>query len=170
MKRYNKKMGLAISGCLIALGLGVACSKKYDPSPRGPGVPRISNIRVEPSAVQPGGQVLIRFNFRDQDGDVRDVYLSLSREVQDFTLSKGLSPEVISRGRYLGQTEGTAEETITVSAERPLKPLTVERREFTGQAEPAQPAPQGSTRVYEIFVVDEQGNVSNRLRARVTVR
>jgi hypothetical protein len=169
MKRHGK-IGLVILGCLIAGGLSVACSKKYDPSPRGPGVPRISNLRIQPSVVEPGGQTVIRFNFRDQDGDVRDVYLSLSRKVQDFTWSKGLSPEVISRGRYLGLTEGTIEETITVSAERPLKPLVSEKREYTGQLEPAPPSPQGSSRVYEIFVIDEKGHVSNRLRAEVTVR
>ncbi len=169
MKR-RKMIGLAISGCFIAVGLCVACSKEYDPSPRGPGVPRISNLRIEPSVVQPGGQAILRFDFRDQDGNIRDVYLGLSRQVQEFTLSKGLSPEVISTGRYLGLTEGTVEETITISAERPLTPLVVEKREYTGQGALPPPAQQGSTRVYEVFVVDEQGNVSNHLRAEVTVR
>jgi hypothetical protein len=167
MKR-REKMGLAILGCLVAISVG--CSKEFDPSPRGPGVPRISNLRVEPSVVEPGGETTMRFDFRDENGDVRDVYIALRKEVRDFTWSKGLSPEVISRGQYLGLTEGTIEATFTVSAERPLTPLGAERREYTGQLEPRQPAQEGSTRVYDVFVVDEKGNVSNYLEARVTVR
>lgn len=169
MKKCEKRQ-VAILGWVVAIGLFMGCSTKYDPSPRAPGVPRISNLRVAPSVVDAGGQTTIRFDFRDQDGDVRDVYLALKREVQDFTLSKGLSPEVISRGEYLGLTEGTIEVTITVSADRPLTPLRTEKREFQGQVEPAQPSPVGSTRVYEVFVTDQKGNVSNRLRVEVTVR
>lgn len=167
MKRHEK-MGLAVLGCLVAISVG--CSKEFDPSPRGPGVPRISNLRVEPSVVEPGGEMTIRFDFRDQEGDVRDVYLALRKEVRAFTWSKGLSPEVISRGQYLGLTEGTIEATFTVSAERPLTPLGAERRAYTGQLEPSQPSQEGSTRVYDVFVVDEKGHVSNYLEARVTVR
>lgn len=169
MEKYGK--GLLISlAWVISIGLWIGCSTKYDPSPRGPDVPRISNLRIDPSVVQAGGQAIIRFDFLDQDADVRDVYLALARQVQDFTLSTGLSPEVISSGRYLGLTEGTIEETITVSAERPLTPLASEKREYTGQVEPATPSPEGSTRVYEVFVTDIKGHVSNRLRAKVTVQ
>ena len=167
MKR-REKMGLAILGCLVAISVG--CSKEFDPSPRGPGVPRINNLRVEPSVVDPGGETTIRFDFLDQNGDVRDVYIGLRREVRDFTWSKGLSPEVISRGQYLGLTEGTIEVTFTVSAERPLTPLVTEKREYTGQLEPRQSSQQGSTRVYDVFVVDAEGHVSNYLEARVNVR
>lgn len=167
MKRHEK-MWLAILGCLLAISVG--CSKEFDPSPRSPGVPRIGNLRVEPSVVDPGGETTIRFDFRDQEGDVRDVYLALRKEVKDFTWSKGLSPQLISRGEYLGLTEGTIEATFTVSAERPLTPLGTERKTYTGQLELSRPAQEGSTRVYEVFVVDEKGHVSNYLEARVTVR
>ena len=168
--KVRARRGVAIWGCVIAVGLGVGCSSKFKPSPSGPGVPRISNLRIEPREVERGRQATIRFDFRDIDGDIMDVYLGLAREVQDFTVSKGLRPEVISRGRYLGQTEGTAEETITISADRPLTPLTVERREYTGQVEPTQGPPVRGTRLDEVFVVDQKGHVSNRLEAQVTVR
>lgn len=168
--KVHARRGVAFWGCVIAVGLCVGCSSKFEPSPSGPGVPRISNLRIEPREVERGRQATLRFDFRDIDGDIMDVYLGLRQEVKNFTLSKGLRPEVISRGRYLGQTEGTAEETITISGERPLTPLTVERREYTGQVEPAQAPPERGTRDYEVFVVDQQGHVSNRLRARVTVR
>ncbi len=169
MEKYGKGLLIPLAW-VISMGLFIGCSTKYDPSPRGPGVPRISNLRIDPSVVDAGGQATIRFDFLDQDGDIRDVYLALARQVQEFTWSTGLSPEVISSGRYVGLTEGTIEETITVSAERPLTPLTTEKREYTGQVGSAAPSPEGSTRVYEVFVVDMKGNVSNRLRATVTVQ
>ncbi|MEE8504129.1 MAG: hypothetical protein V3T26_06730 [candidate division NC10 bacterium] len=168
--KVHARTGVAIWGCVIAVGLCVGCSSKFKPSPSGPGVPRISNLRIEPREVERGEQATLRFDFRDTDGDIVDVYLGLKRKVQDFTISKGLRPEVISRGRYLGQSEGTAEETITVSGERRLTPLTVEKREYTGQVEPARSPSEHGTRLYEVFVVDENGQVSNRLEAQVTVR
>ena len=168
--KVHARTGVAIWGCVIAVGLCVGCSSKFKPSPSGSGVPRISNLRIEPREVERGEQATLRFDFRDTDGDIVDVYLGLKRKVQDFTISKGLRPEVISRGRYLGQSEGTAEETITVSGERRLTPLTVEKREYTGQVEPARSPSEHGTRLYEVFVVDEKGQVSNRLEAQVTVR
>ncbi|MEE8325549.1 MAG: hypothetical protein V3R58_00770, partial [candidate division NC10 bacterium] len=114
----------------------------------------------------------LRFDFRDIDGDILDVYLGLKREVADFTLATGLQHTIISRGRYLGQTEGTAEETITISIERRSAPLRSQTRGFEGGAvDPDRQREEiGGIRVYEVFVIDKRGQVSNRLRARVTVR
>ncbi len=152
--------------------LGCAGRPYLDPSPPGPGVPRISNLQIDPREVPRGGQVTLRFDFTDTDGDIVDIYLGLSSEVKDFTLATGLQPSVISRGRYLGLTEGTAEETMTVSIERRFAPLTSERRRYDGSVVEPEVVQEeiGGIRVYEVFVVDRKGQVSNYLRARVTVK
>lgn len=112
----------------------------------------------------------LRFDFQDLDGDVLDVYLGVTAEIKDFSLVTGLQPAVISRGHYLGQVTGTAEETIKVTMNAPPPPLS----HFKFDATVAEPdVLQRSTsgiRVYHVFVVDQHGQVSNYLRARVTVR
>jgi hypothetical protein len=122
--------------------------------------------------VERGGQATLRFDFQDLEGDIMDVYLGLRSEVTDFTFATGLQPVVLSRGRYFGQTEGTAEEAISITFERRAAPLTFEEREYFGEVtDPGQTQQQmGGFRVYEVWVVDEKGNVSNSLRARVTVQ
>ena len=119
----------AILGWVMVVALSSGCGgAKFNPSAPGPGVPRISNFRIEPHIVEKGGQVTLRFDFRDPDGDITDVYLRLKREVADFTLATGLRPIVLSRGRYFGQTEGIAEERITVRIERRFSVLSSEKR------------------------------------------
>jgi hypothetical protein len=122
--------------------------------------------------VERGGQATLRFDFQDLNGDITDVYLGLRSEVTDFTLATGLQPVVLSRGKYFGQAEGTAEETISIIFERRGAPLTFEERAYYGEVtDPGQTRQQiGGVRVYEVWVVDEKGNVSNSLRARVTVQ
>ncbi|MGH7405932.1 MAG: hypothetical protein ACREJA_08650, partial [Candidatus Methylomirabilales bacterium] len=100
--------GRAILRCAMALALFTGCALfDFEATPPGPGVPRISDLRIEPDVVERGGQATLRFDFTDLDGDIMDVYLGLRSEVKDFTLATGLRPAVISRGKYLGQTEGT---------------------------------------------------------------
>ena len=172
MKRQAARR-LAIFAIVIFMGLYGGCAKKeLQPTAPGPGVPRITNFRIEPPVVDRGGEVTLLFDFRDIDGDIIDVYLGLRREVADFTWATGLRHTIISRGRYLGQTEGTAEETITISIERRSAPLRSQPRGYEGGAvDPDRQLEElGGTRVYEVFVIDERGQVSNRLRARVTVR
>ena len=161
---------LAVWGCAIVLALTSGCAvTSVQSSAPGPGVPRISDLRIEPTQVENGAQVALRFDFRDLDADIVDVYLGVSAEIKDFTLATGLGPAVISRGRYLGLREGTAEETIKVTMAPTPRP--VPQREFDGSlAEPE--VPQQTTagiRLYEVFVIDRQGQVSNRLRVQVTV-
>jgi hypothetical protein len=172
MKRQATRR-LAIFAIVIFMGLYGGCAKKeLQPTAPGPGVPRITNFRIEPPVVDRGGDVTLLFDFRDIDGDIIDVYLGLKREVADFTLATGLQYTIISRGRYLGQSEGTAEETITISIERRSAPLRSQTRGYEGGAvDPDRQLEElGGTRVYEVFVMDERGQVSNRLQARVTVR
>jgi hypothetical protein len=161
----------AIMRCAIAVTLLAGCATGgFEATPPGPGVPRISDLRIEPDVVERGGRATLRFDFQDTDGNIMDVYLGLRSEVTDFTLATGLQPVVISRGRYFGQTEGTAEETITISFERRSAPLTFEDRAFRGEVTDSGQTEMGGIRVYVVFVVDEKGNVSNSLRARVTVQ
>jgi len=166
----KQERALAIWGCAIVLALTSGCAAtSFQSSAPGPGAPRISNLRIEPTQVENGAQVALRFDFRDMDGDIVDVYLGVGAEIKDFTLATGLGPAVISRGRYLGLREGTAEETIKVTMAPTPRP--VPQREFDGSvAEPE--VPQQTTagiRFYEVFVIDRQGQVSNRLRVQVTV-
>jgi len=166
----KQERALAIWGCAIVLALTSGCAAtRFESSAPGPGIPRISNLRIEPTHAENGAQVALRFDFRDMDADIMDVHLGVSAEIKDFTLATGLGPAVISRGRYLGLREGTAEETIKVTMAPTPRP--VPQREFDGSvAEPE--VPQQTTagiRFYEVFVIDRQGQVSNRLRAQVTV-
>ena len=169
MRKYVEKR-LAILRWIMIVALVSGCGVKS--TTPGPGVPRISNFRIEPQEVDRGGQVSLRFDFRDTDADIMDVYLELKREVAEFTVSTGLQSILVSRGRYLGQAEGTAQETITVSIEERPAQARYETKQFQGAIVEPEAPPQeiGGRRVYEVYVVDRKGNVSNRLRARVTVR
>jgi hypothetical protein len=161
---------MAIWGWAIVLALTSGCAAtSLESSPPSLRVPRISNLRIEPAQVENGAQAALRFDFRDVDADIVDVYLGVSTEIKDFTLATGLGPVVISRGRYVGLREGTAEETIRVTMAPTPRPLP--QREFDGGVEEPEVRQQGvgGIRVYEVFVVDQQGQVSNRLRVQVTV-
>jgi len=162
---------LALLGCGIVITLTTACAAtSFESTAPRPGVPRISNLRIEPSEVENGADVTLRFDFRDMDGDIMDVLLGVGAEIKDFTFAVGLQPAVISRARYFGQAEGTVKETIKISI--PPAPRPLAQRDFDGSvAEPEVPERAGGgIRVYEVFIVDGKGQASNRLRAQVTVR
>ena len=170
MRRHPARALTLWAGALVVAGTSACAGPSLEASAPGPGAPRISNLRIEPTHADNGAQVALRFDFRDMDADIMDVHLGVSAEIKDFTLATGLGPAVISRGRYLGLQDGTAEETIRVTMAPAPRPLP--RREFDGSvAEPEvrQEAIAG-IRVYEVFVVDAKGQMSNRLRAQVTVR
>jgi hypothetical protein len=166
----KQERALAIGGCAIVLALTSGCAATtLESSAPDPGVPRISNLRVEPNEVQDGGQVALRFDFRDMDGDIVDIYLGVSAEIKDFTLATGLGPAVISRNGYLGLREGTAEEIIRVTMGPAPGPLTMGDFDGSGAEPGIRQQAVGGIRIYEVFVVDGRGQVSNRLRAQVTV-
>jgi hypothetical protein len=154
---------------VLALTIGCAATSLESSAP-DPGVPRISNLQIEPTEVENGAQATLRFDFRDMDGDIVDVYLAVSAEIKDFSFATGLGPAVISRGRYLGLREGTVEETIRVTMRPAPAPLAIRHFDGSGAEPELSQGPVGGIRVYEVFVVDRQGQVSNRLRAQVTVR
>lgn len=172
MRRPSRKGQAPLCGVIaVVLAMSSACFRFQATDP-GPGVPRITNFRIDPSEVERGEMVTLRFDFRDEDGDIMDVYLGLKREVADFTFSTGLEPTLISRGRYFGRKEGTVEEAITVRIERRIAPLSSQARRFEGgTVEPENTREEiVGIRVYEVFVIDQKEHVSNRLEARVTVR
>ncbi|MFQ5655987.1 MAG: hypothetical protein ACE5G5_00425 [Candidatus Methylomirabilales bacterium] len=170
MRKHVEKR-LVILPWVIVVALASGCSHFESTAP-GPGVPRVSNFRIEPRVVDRGEQATLVFDFRDTDGDIMDVYIELKREVAEFTLATSLEPTLISQGRYLGKIEGTARETISVIIEERPPQLVSETRGYQGAVVEPEAPPQeiGGSRLYVVFVVDRKGNVSNRLRARVTVR
>lgn len=168
--RGMRRRPLSIRVGVIAIALASGCAThSFESSAPAPGVPRISNLRIDPAEAENGKQATLRFDFADLEGDIVDVHLGVSAEIKDFTLATGLRSVVISRGRYLGQTRGTAEETVKITMDPPPRPLA--QREFdTPMASPEiRRGDTGGIRVYKVFVVDQRGQVSNALRGRVTI-
>lgn len=132
----------ALPVLILALLLAGCSWGRFPSSAPAPGVPRISNLRVSPEEAQPGDEGVLTFDFTDPDADIVDVYAEI-REVADFSISTGFEPVLLSHRKYFGQAQGTAEEPI-----RWARP---------------------GLHLYEVFVVDDQGHVSNRLTARVLV-
>ncbi len=125
--------------CLVA-----SCTLVSPPStPPGRGVPRIANLRVDPSSISVGEPTLLRFSYEDDDADLEAAYLSTS-EIREFRYAWELSPRIISLKEYRGQGVGTVE--------IPLRWETV------------------GIRICEVYLIDARGHVSNRLSIAVTVR
>ena len=116
---------------------------RFPSSAPAPDVPRVSNLRVLPEDARSGDAGVLAFDFTDPDADIVDVYVEV-REVADFSISTGFEPVLLSHRKYFGQAQGTAQEPIRWSRQ--------------------------GLHLYEVFVVDDQGNVSNRLTARVLIR
>lgn len=169
MRGMRKRARSMLAGVIAVVWIS-GCATHRESSVPAPGVPRISNLRIEPTEVENGGQVTLRFDFVDLGGDIMDVYLGISAEVKDFTLATGLRSAVISQGRYFGQTKGTAQETLKVTIEPPPPPLAKRDFDGGGGSPPIREGDRGGIRVYKVFVVDQEGQVSNALRARVTIR
>ena len=135
------------SGTLLLLILALLLTGcgwgRFPSSAPAPGVPRVSNLRVVPEEARPGEAGVLAFDFTDVDADIVDVYVEMS-QVADFSISTGFEPVLLSHRKYFGQAEGTAREEIRWSRE--------------------------GLHLYEVFVVDKEGHVSNRLTARVVIR
>ena len=135
------------SGTLLLLTLTLLVTGcgwgRFPSSAPAPGVPRVSNLRVVPEEARPGEVGVLAFDFTDVDADIVDVYVEIS-EVADFSISTGFEPVLLSHRKYFGQVQGTAQEAVRWSRE--------------------------GLHLYEIFVVDQEGHVSNRLTTRVVIR
>lgn len=133
---------MLVSG--LALALSACATWRIEPTLPGPGVPVISNLRIEPGKVRIGEEVRLTFDFEDSDADIVEAHIFPS-EVRDWVYTQVLAPTVLDlRNSKYGQAIGKVETTLKWETE--------------------------GVRVFEVFVVDEQGHTSNKLRARVTVR
>ncbi len=112
-------------------------------SPPGPAVPRIANLRFEPDTIDAGGTTQMSFYFEVGSADLDEGFL-LDQGVAEFQFYTALQPITIDLSKYSGQVAGVAEVSIRW--------------------------PKEGLRWVELHVVNKKGNVSNRLRARLTVR
>ncbi len=132
---------MLVSG--LALALSACATWRIEPTSPGPGVPVISNLRIEPDKVRVGEEVRLTFDFEDTDADLIEAHIFPS-EVRDWVYTQAIAPTVLNlRDDKYGQAIGKVETTFKWETE--------------------------GIRVFEVFAVDEQGHTSNKLRARVTV-
>jgi len=135
------KQMMLVSG--LALALSACATWRIEPTSPGPGVPVISNLRIEPDKVRVGEEVRLTFDFEDTDADLIEAHIFPS-EVRDWVYTQAIAPTVLNlRNDKYGQAIGKVEATFKWETE--------------------------GIRVFEVFAVDEQGHTSNKLRARVTV-
>ena len=139
--RHSVKQALRVIGLAVALS---ACATwRIEPTLPGPGVPTISNLLVEPEKVRVGEDVALTFDFEDTDADLVEARIYPS-EVREWVYTQVLAPTVLNlKGDKYGRAVGSARATFMWETE--------------------------GIRILEVFVVDEQGHTSNKLRARVTV-
>lgn len=127
----------------FAVILSACAAWRIEPTMPGPGVPLISNLRIEPARARVGQEVVLAFDFEDSDADLVEAHIYPS-EVREWIFTQALNPTVLNlRASKYGQAIGS------VSAA------------FKWETE--------GVRIFEVFVVDEQGHTSNKLRARITV-
>ncbi len=132
---------MLVSG--LALALSACATWRIEPTSPGPGVPVISNLRIEPDKVRVGEEVRLTFDFEDTDADLIEAHIFPS-EVRDWVYTQAIAPIVLNlRDDKYGQAIGKVGATFKWETE--------------------------GIRVFEVFAVDEQGHTSNKLRARVTV-
>jgi hypothetical protein len=137
----------AVKQALLGIGLAVAVSAcatwRIEPTLPGPGVPVISNLRIEPEKVRVGEDVALTFDFEDTDADLIEARIFPS-EVREWVYTQTIAPTVLSlKGDKYGRGVGSAGATFKWHTE--------------------------GIRIFEVFVIDERGHTSNKLRARVTV-
>jgi len=126
----------------MVLSLSACATWRIEPTQPGPGVPIISNLRVEPEKVMVGEEVTLTFDFEDTDADIVEAQI-YSSEVREWVYSIGAPTVVDVRNTTYGRGVG--------SIEVPFKWET------------------DGVRIFEVFVVDERGHTSNKLRVKVTV-
>jgi hypothetical protein len=135
---------LAPGGLSVLLLLATGCAA-FGPesSPPGPSVPRIANLRFEPDTVSAGETTQMSFYFEVGSADLDEGYL-VDQGIAQFQFFTATQAITLDLSRYAGQVAGVAEVPLRLSTE--------------------------GLRWLELYVVNQKGNVSNRLRARLTVR
>ncbi len=95
-------MLLTLTGCASAL-------RPLRGDPPGSGVPRVSDLRLQPDRVPAGCPVTVRFQFEDEDGDLRHVVTHWVRQqwrrIGVGYASLQVSPDSLE-GRRSGEIEG----------------------------------------------------------------
>jgi hypothetical protein len=127
---------------LVLLSTGCAA---WGPASTSPGVdvPRIANFRFEPDTIAVGETTSMHFYFEVGSADLEAGYL-LDQGIAQFQFFTALNTITVDLRRYSGQVAGVAEVPVRLSTE--------------------------GLRWLELYVVNRKGNVSNRLRAPLTVR
>lgn len=138
----TRRLGLCVLALVVVASAGCATFGPESSVP-GPGVPRIVNLRFEPDTVREGEIAHMSFYFEVSSADLVEGFL-LDQGIAQFQLFTALQPITVDLSRYSGQVAGIAEVPIRLSME--------------------------GVRWVEFYVVNKQGHVSNRLRARLTVR
>jgi hypothetical protein len=127
----------------IAVLLSAGCAFGPASSPPGLDVPRIANFRFEPDTIDAGGTTSMHFYFEVGSADLEEGYL-LDQGIAQFQFFTALQSITFDLRKYSGQVAGVAEVPVRLSTE--------------------------GLRWLELYVVNRKGNVSNRLRAPLTVR
>jgi len=133
------------AGALLALVLLSTSCAAWGPasSPPGVDVPRIANFRFEPDTVVAGETTHMHFYFEVGSADLDEGHL-LDQGIAQFQFFTALQSITFDLRQYSGQVAGVAEVPVRLSTE--------------------------GLRWLELYVVNRKGNVSNRLRAPLTVR
>ena len=112
-------------------------------SPPGLDVPRIANFRFEPDTIAAGETTQMHFYFEVGSADLEEGHL-LDQGIAQFQFFTALQSITFDLRQYSGQVAGVAEVPVRLVTE--------------------------GLRWLELYVVNRKGNVSNRLRAPLTVR
>ena len=139
-----RRVGIQVA-VLVGLAVVLSGCATFGPAetPPGPGVPRIANLRFEPESISAGETARMSFYFEVGSADLEEGYL-LDQGIAQFQFFTALQRDTIDLSRYSGQVAGVAEVPVRWPTE--------------------------GVRWIELQVVNKQGNTSNRLRARLTVR
>lgn len=139
-----RRVGIQVA-VLVGLAVVLSGCATFGPAetPPGPGVPRIANLRFEPETIPVGGTTRMSFYFEVGSADLDEGFL-LDQGIAQFQFFTALQRITIDLSKYSGQVAGVAEVPVRWPTE--------------------------GVRWIELQVVNKQGNTSNRLRARLTVR
>ena len=145
MRIYGVRNARAIVLIVSVLGLLTACTffGVQSETPPGPGVPHIANLRFDPDVIKIGETTQMSFYFEVGSADIQQGYI-IERGFSQFQFYQSLNATPIDLRKYTGVVADTVEIPLKWSNE--------------------------GVRLFELYVVTQKGNASNRLRATVTVR
>ncbi len=128
---------------IAAVALSACAAWRVESTPAGPGVPIISNLRVEPAKARVGESVKVTFDFEDTDADLIEARIFPS-EFREWVYSPAFAPKVLNlKAEKQGLAIGQVETSLKWGSE--------------------------GIGIIEVFVVDEKHHTSNTLRARVSI-